>query len=223
MVACARSSRRPATARARTCASASRTWARRRCARPPPRRRCAGSRSTPSAIAAAAEQAAEGTEPPGRPQRLGGLQAPPGARADAGGRSRTRVITEGSCASRTTGGREPRPWPARATSPTGPSPPPSSSPPTLEQPLLLEGEAGVGKTEVAKALAAAHGRAADPAAVPRGHRPPPRALRLGLRAPAAGDPRRRGRAPRRASCSAASSCCAGRCWRRSSTTARPCC
>ena len=34
------------TARARTCASASRTWARRRCARPRSRRRCAASRST---------------------------------------------------------------------------------------------------------------------------------------------------------------------------------
>ena len=31
---------------------------------------------------------------------------------------------------------------------------------TLEKPLLLEGEAGVGKTEAAKALAADHGRAA---------------------------------------------------------------
>ena len=46
------------------------------------------------------------------------------------------------------------------------------------------------------------GRAPDPAAVPRGHRPPPRRLRLGLPAPAAGDPRRRGRRRRRASCSA---------------------
>ena len=44
----------------------------------------------------------------------------------------------------------------------------------------------MGKTEVAQALAARHRRAADPPAVPRGHRPPPRALRLGLRAPAAG-------------------------------------
>ena len=63
----------------------------------------------------------------------------------------------------------------------------------LEQPLLLEGEAGVGKTEVARALAAATGARADPPAVPRGHRPPPRGLRLGLPAPAAGDPRGRGR------------------------------
>ena len=41
------------------------TWARRRCGRPRSRRRCAGSRSTRERIAAAAEQAAEGTEPPG--------------------------------------------------------------------------------------------------------------------------------------------------------------
>ena len=74
-----------------------------------------------------------------------------------------------------------RRWPARTTSPTARSRRPSSWPSTLEQPLLLEGEAGVGKTEVAKALAGATRRAADPAAVPRGHRPPPRALRLGLR------------------------------------------
>ena len=36
---------------------------------------------TADAIAAAAEQAAEGTEPPVGPQRLAGLQAPPGAGA----------------------------------------------------------------------------------------------------------------------------------------------
>ena len=54
-------------------------------------------------------------------------------------------------------GRRRGPWPARATSPTGASPRPSTSPPTLEQPLLLEGEAGVGKTEVARALAGATG------------------------------------------------------------------
>ncbi len=44
-------------------------------------------------IAAAAEQAAEGTEP-GRPQRLGRLQAPPGARADqARAHGRRRLST----------------------------------------------------------------------------------------------------------------------------------
>ena len=40
----------------------------------------------------------------------------------------------------------------------------------LPQPLLLEGEAGVGKTEAAKALAARARHAAAPAAVLRGHR-----------------------------------------------------
>jgi MoxR-like ATPase len=36
---------------------------------------------------------------------------------------------------------------------------------SLSRPVLLEGEVGTGKTEVAKVLAAAPGRAADPAAV----------------------------------------------------------
>ena len=53
-------------------------------------RRCAGSRSTPTSIAAAAEQAAEGTDPPADLNATRGLQAPPGARAHAGARSRTR-------------------------------------------------------------------------------------------------------------------------------------
>ena len=62
--ASSRSSRRP-TATARTSASASRTWARPRCGRPRPRRRCAAGRLDAERIAAAAEQAAEGTEPAG--------------------------------------------------------------------------------------------------------------------------------------------------------------
>ena len=41
-----------------------------------------------------------------------------------------------------------------ATCPTRASPRRSSSPLSLQRPLLLEGEAGVGKTEVAKVLAA---------------------------------------------------------------------
>ena len=63
---------------------------------------------------------------------------------------------------------------------------------TLDKPLLLEGEAGVGKTEAAKALAAVHGRAPDPPAVLRGHRRRARALRLELRPPAALHPHDRG-------------------------------
>ena len=53
--------------------------------------------------------------------------------------------------------RSARRSPRRATSPTRRSRSRSSSRSTLEQPLLLEGEAGVGKTETAKALAAATG------------------------------------------------------------------
>ena len=50
----------------------------------------------------------------------------------------------------------------------------------LGKPLLLEGAPGVGKTEAAKAIAAVLGRAADPAAVLRGHRRLGRALRVEL-------------------------------------------
>ena len=46
----------------------------------------------------------------------------------------------------------------------------------LKRPLLLEGEAGVGKTEVAKALASVYSTRADPAAVLRGPRSVGRAL-----------------------------------------------
>ena len=53
----------------------------------------------------------------------------------------------------------------------------------MQRPLLLEGEPGTGKTALAEALAAAGGRAADPAAVLRGDRRQPGALRLGLPAP----------------------------------------
>ena len=82
-------------------------------------------RSTPRAIAAAAEQAAEGTEPAERPQRVGGLQAPPRAgavpaRARGGG-----GVAAGARQHRTTSRG---PWPARATSPTGASRRPSTWP-----------------------------------------------------------------------------------------------
>ena len=61
----------------------------------------------------------------------------------------------------------------------------------LPQPLLLEGEAGVGKTEAAKALAARPRHAARAAAVLRGHRRRRGALRVELPAPAAQHPARR--------------------------------
>ena len=62
----------------------------------------------------------------------------------------------------------------------------------LGRPLLLEGEAGVGKTEVAKVLAAALGTRPDPAPVLRGPRRQHRGLRVELSAPDARDPAARG-------------------------------
>ena len=52
----------------------------------------------------------------------------------------------------------------------------------LGRPLFLEGEAGTGKTEVAKVLADILGDGPDPPAVLRGPRRPPRRLRVELRA-----------------------------------------
>ena len=65
MVGVARSSRRRTTAPARTSASGSPTWPPRRCARARPRARCAAAPLDAESIAAAAEHAADGTEPPG--------------------------------------------------------------------------------------------------------------------------------------------------------------
>ena len=83
----------------------------------------------------------------------------------------------------------------------------------LEQPLLLEGEAGVGKTEVARALAAATGAELIRLQCHEGidlHHAVydwdyQRQL-LAIRAAEAGAPAARALRP-------ASSCCAGRCWR----------
>ena len=49
-------------------------------------------------------------------------------------------------------------WPKATTSPTAASPRPSSCRCALDRPLFLEGEAGVGKTEIAKVLAQTLGR-----------------------------------------------------------------
>jgi MoxR-like ATPase len=62
----------------------------------------------------------------------------------------------------------------------------------LRRPLFLEGEAGVGKTEIAKVLAETLA-AADPPAVLRGPRRRGRGLRVELRAPDDRDPPGRGR------------------------------
>ena len=69
----------------------------------------------------------------------------------------------------------------------------------LPQPLLLEGEAGVGKTEAAKALARGARHAAGAAAVLRGHRRGRGAVRVELPAPAAQHPARRVERARRSS------------------------
>src|SRR3954471_24389702 len=61
----------------------------------------------------------------------------------------------------------------------------------IGKPLLLEGEAGVGKTELAKSLARER-RQADPPAVLRGARRVARGVRVELRAPAPAHPRRAG-------------------------------
>ena len=90
----------------------------------------------------------------------------------------------------------------------------------LGRPLLLEGEAGVGKTELAKVLAAGPRHAAHPPAVLRRPRRQHRRLRVELPAP---DARDRGSSRRRASSmtpapatsSPRASCCAARCSRRS--------
>ncbi len=93
---------------------------------------------------------------------------------------------------------------------------------TLPQPLLLEGEAGVGKTEAAKSLAAIldtplirlqcyEGIDAAEALYEWNY---PRQL-LTIRMAEA-----RGEQLREADCSAASTSTAGRCWRRSSTPVR---
>ena len=78
----------------------------------------------------------------------------------------------------------PRPAPeaaARAgpTWPTGRWPPPSTWPCRLGKPLLLEGEAGVGQTEVAKALSTTLGAQPDPAPVLRRNQRPPGPVRVG--------------------------------------------
>ena len=69
---------------------------------------------------------------------------------------------------------------------------------SMHRPLLLEGEPGTGKTALAEALAEALEPRPDPAAVPRGHRRQPGAVRLGLRPPDPAPAHRRGHRAARA-------------------------
>ena len=83
----------------------------------------------------------------------------PGGRSPKRWARPRRLTSTAGCRSRSSRRSAPRAKRSRrrATSPTGRSRWRSTSPWCSEQPLLLEGEAGVGKTEVARALAAATG------------------------------------------------------------------
>ncbi len=92
-----------------------------------------------------------------------------GAEFGPGQVSRSWPATLAPCSSTTSVTWSP-PWPTTATWPTRGWPRPSSWPSGCGRPLLLEGEAGVGKTEVAKVVARWTGGRADPPPVLRGHR-----------------------------------------------------
>ena len=88
----------------------------------------------------------------------------------------------------------------------------------LQRPLLLEGEAGVGKTEVAKVLARWTGGELVRLQCYEGIDAAPGRLRVGLLAPAAAPPRGRGERRRRSSRTSSTpsaSSCSGRCCARS--------
>ena len=169
----------------------------------------AGQPATAESFAAAAEHAADGTNPPADLQREHRVQAAPGARADParahGRRRQRRIASDGSAMSlaelQDGRRRERRAARRRDTWPIGRW--------RCRSTWRLDARAaaaagGRGRRRQDRGRAGAGGgdrRAADPAAVPRGHRPAPRRLRLGLLAPAAGAAggrgrRRRGRAVR---------------------------
>ena len=97
----------------------------------------------------------------------------------------------------------------------------------LEKPVLVEGPAGVGKTELAKAHRRGHRRPPDPAPVLRGPRRGQGAVRVELQEAAAAHPGRPGardRAGRTSSptSSPSRSCSPARCSRRSAPRSRSC-
>ena len=143
---------------------------------------------TADTIAAAAEHAAEGTEPPADLNASAGLQAPPGAgAAQAGADGRVTMTGEfRNSAGRVDG-------PGRRGLPRRPGPRHVRLPRLRARAAAAAGgRGGRGQDRGGARAGVRDGRRADPPAVPRGHRPPPRGLRLGLPAPAAGDPGGRG-------------------------------
>ena len=121
------------------------------------------------------------------PQRVAGLQAPPRARADQAGTTRPRHNELSAVSARCDAGLGRRGLPRRP------------GPRDVRLPRLraraaaaARGRGGRGQDRGRAGAGRGDRRRADPPAVPRGDRPPPRGLRLGLPAPAAGDPRRRG-------------------------------
>ena len=98
--------------------------------------------------------------------------------------------------------------------------------PLLRRPLLLEGEAGVGKTEVAKALAAAHAtelirlqcyEGLDQSAALYEWNYQRQLLAIQAHRGERRPTRSRTRSSRK------NTCWSGRCWRRSAATSRRCC
>ena len=143
---CARRAGRP-TAHATTCASVSRTW-RHATARNGGGERAARRPARRSVDRRRGRAGRRGHRSPGRPQRDARLQAPPRTRAHAQGAGggcqhlsldSPAAVQEALASERYLADRGLSTAVYLAA--------------TLEQPLLLEGEAGVGKTEVAKALA----------------------------------------------------------------------
>ena len=108
-----------ATGRARTFASASPTWARRRCGPPRSRRRC-GAAARRRRHRGGGRAGRRGHRAPRRPERHARVQAPPGPRADAAGADAAAVVMtfEGARIARSAGGPggaalpgRPRRWP----------------------------------------------------------------------------------------------------------------
>ena len=165
----------------------------------------AGDRGRGGAARQAARRRLDRARPPSRPPRAPSppadlnasrrLQAPPGARAvqarargGGGRRSRYEAIRRQLAALQ---GRHADP--GRRGLPRRPGPRDGRLPGRdARAAAAAGGRGGRGQDRGRAGAGRRDRRAPDPPAVPRGHRPPPRGLRLGLRAPAARHPRGRG-------------------------------